>query len=122
MLKPYKQCGLSFSVKHYKEHDYAATNPKIEYNQIFHIHDSWDLDTVKRKHTRIVLAECSIPKQLVHQKFIDNYMERKKKGYTAFLACCFMFHCRELGDRDIDWPCLTEAVPIAVVFFLLLYL
>lgn len=101
----------------------AATNPKILYNQIFHIHDSWDLETVKRKNARILLVECSIPKQLVHQKLIDNYMERrKKKVYTAFLVCCFMFHCRELGDRDIDWPCLTEAVPIAVVFFLLLFL
>lgn len=70
----------------------AATNPKILHNQIFHMHDSWDLDTVKRKHAWILLAECSIPKQLVHQKWIDNYMERKKKKFILpFLpaALCF---------------------------------
>lgn len=83
-------------------------------NFIFMIPGIW----IRSKHARILLAECSIlPKHLVHKNVINNEKKNKKK-HIFFIVFCFMFHFRELGDRDINWPCLTEAVTLWLFFLL----
>ncbi len=89
----------------------AATNTNMLDNQLFHIHDSWDLDPIKA---------CSFWQMCVknvRKNLINNFM--KKKMHTPFLVYGFMFDCRLLGDRDIDWP---RGYCFCCCFFFLLFL
>lgn len=94
----------------------AATNPKMLDNQLFHIHDSWDLDPIKARSNPFGRMFNTTQTACMQKSNKQLYEKKNNNLYTPFLVFCFIFDCRLLGNRDIDWPLLTEVFTFAVVF------
>lgn len=68
----------------------AATNPKMLDNQLFHIHDSWDLDPIKARSNPFGRM-FNTTQTACAQKSDKQLYEEKKKKPVYSLSCLLLY-------------------------------